>query len=476
MTSTVSRLPFGLALLALAGAVVAVEGGVWDDAWHTDRGRDSFFIAPHLALYGGVTCIGAALTLWVLRAARAAGLREVLRQPALKLAIISLAFTLASAPVDNAWHAAFGRDAVIWSPPHMLGIAGMLALGVALLTQLRGRPVLFAAGSGLLIAAATFPAIEYETDVPQFAARWYLPVLGTGIAFAFALLRHLDHDRRLVASRAAVAHLVLFGALAAFLATQGFPVPALPLVIAPALATDWITTRGGGAVSRALCLTAVLFLAYVPVRNLVGDGVELSTEDILLGIPLTLGAVLAVEALVGGRFPWRPAALPIALAALLAVVPSALAHDPGQGDPAGTMRLRMDADGGRVQVAGVRPGCGELRGGTLTARRAGAVRHAPLQTAGCRMEGRLTVPGRGRWFVYVDVSERGRTVEAWLPIHVGGRDQIRDDARFAYHPNRRSPEALKLIAGVVIYLLMAGLLAATALLARRSVRPAYDGA
>lgn len=42
---------------------------------------------------------------------------------ALALALLSVAVTLASGPIDNAWHIAFGRDSVIWSAPHILGIA-----------------------------------------------------------------------------------------------------------------------------------------------------------------------------------------------------------------------------------------------------------------------------------------------------------------------------------------------------------------
>lgn len=42
--------------------------------------------------------------------------------------------TLATLPVDGAWHAAFGRDAVLWSPPHMLAVFGGLALLVGFLT------------------------------------------------------------------------------------------------------------------------------------------------------------------------------------------------------------------------------------------------------------------------------------------------------------------------------------------------------
>jgi hypothetical protein len=45
--------------------------------------------------------------------------------------------TLAALPIDAAWHAAFGRDAVLWSPPHMLAVFGSLALLVGFLASAR---------------------------------------------------------------------------------------------------------------------------------------------------------------------------------------------------------------------------------------------------------------------------------------------------------------------------------------------------
>lgn len=42
------------AAIAFLAGTAALFGTYWDDAWHTDRGRDDFFIAPHLTLYGGV--------------------------------------------------------------------------------------------------------------------------------------------------------------------------------------------------------------------------------------------------------------------------------------------------------------------------------------------------------------------------------------------------------------------------------------
>jgi hypothetical protein len=133
------ELPPALLIPILLGATLALAGGYWDDAWHTERGRDQFLIAPHLAIYGGVFLAGGALGLWLAVVIRSYGLHAVRRQRPLLLALIGVAATLASAPMDNAWHVAFGRDTVIWSPPHALGIVGTATLGVAVLLELDVR-------------------------------------------------------------------------------------------------------------------------------------------------------------------------------------------------------------------------------------------------------------------------------------------------------------------------------------------------
>jgi hypothetical protein len=188
------RLPAGVVLVAFAGAMSALVGGYWDDAWHTEKGRDSFFIAPHIAIYAGIAVAGVALSMWALAAARDRGLAVVWRHKPLALALLSVAVTLASGPIDNAWHAAFGRDSVIWSPPHMLGIAGTLALGAALLAELARRSERWAramtvVAGALVLASAAFATIEYDTDVPQFDEVFYLPVLGFGTAIGLTLVR-----------------------------------------------------------------------------------------------------------------------------------------------------------------------------------------------------------------------------------------------------------------------------------------------
>jgi hypothetical protein len=123
--------PVLVGLLAGGGSAAALFATYWDDSWHTDKGRDEFAIAPHLLLYSGVLVASLAVAAWGLLAWRRAGwgttgLRVVLAQPALLLAGIGGATTLLSGPVDAAWHEAFGRDAVIWSPPHLTAVLGTL--------------------------------------------------------------------------------------------------------------------------------------------------------------------------------------------------------------------------------------------------------------------------------------------------------------------------------------------------------------
>ncbi len=148
---------------AVAIAVAIVSGaagmvGVYlDTAWHRTVGRDSFFILPHVFIYcGGLGVLGAALT----SVARATlGRAEDFGGPILRLrrlrlplgfAVTALGIfvIMAAAPVDAWWHATFGKDVLIWSPPHLqlhLG-AGVAAIGLlfAVAAQ-RGRGALASA-------------------------------------------------------------------------------------------------------------------------------------------------------------------------------------------------------------------------------------------------------------------------------------------------------------------------------------------
>ena len=254
------RAPALVAAAALAGFVVALLGTYWDDAWHTEKGRDAFLIAPHLVLYAGITLAGGALAVWAALVVRERGLSGVGEQPALLLALTGMVVALGAAPLDNAWHVAFGRDAVIWSPPHMLGIAGNLAIAAALLLELSDREPPWERAAARVAAAAVLavcviPVLEYETDVPQFDLAYYLPLLATGTAFALALSRRALAGRW-VATEVAAVYTAIVAAIALVLAAGGMPGPLVPLLIVPAAAFDLAQARRMGAVTSAATFVA----------------------------------------------------------------------------------------------------------------------------------------------------------------------------------------------------------------------------
>jgi hypothetical protein len=125
----VAGLPAGLLALVVVAGSAGLFATFWDDAWHTDLGRDQATIPPHPLLYASMATIGAVVAAWGLSALwRDRSPTALWWQPPLLLAAASGTVTLAALPIDAAWHASFGRDAVLWSPPHMLAVFGNLAL------------------------------------------------------------------------------------------------------------------------------------------------------------------------------------------------------------------------------------------------------------------------------------------------------------------------------------------------------------
>lgn len=455
----------------LVGSAAALTGGYWDDAWHTERGRDEFFIAPHIAIYGGIALAGAALSVWVLLALRAGGTARVIAHRPLLLAVLGVAATLASGPIDNTWHVLFGRDAVIWSPPHTLGIVGTAALGVALLVEVSrsragwAKAVRPAAGA-FVVAALTFLVVEYETDVPQFDALWYLPVLGITSALALALARRVS-PARWAASEVAAVHLAFVAAVSVILLALGFDSPKLPLLLAPALVLDLGMRRAFPLAGQALLYTAALFALYVPSLNWLQQGVEVGAADVALGFPIALAGVAAALFVVLGEprvpRPSRLASTAVVGAALLLGLPAgAFAHDPGQGKDAGSVALRARTDGRAISLdATARPNlCARAGTGRLVVRRAGLSRDVGMRRSGCRYHGRISVQQRGRWFVYAQLERGDATIESWLPVKLDGGETLTADAtRYAYVARDDKYGKAKTVAGVVLYLLMFGLLA-----------------
>ena len=452
------------AWVAVAAGFGSLLGTYWDDSWHTDRGRDDAWIPPHLLLYGAVAVAGVVVAGWGVAALRRTrSVPAVLRRPPLLLAGLGGTATLAAAPVDAAWHSAFGRDAVLWSPPHMLAVTGSVVLVVGVVAGVAPgrRRALEACAVALLLGALLVPVLEYETDVPQFPEVWYLPVLLASALSAATLSRTLLPGRRVVAP-AVVGYAAFRLAVIGVLALLGFSTPDLPVAVLGLAGVDlpWRTAvlryaAAAAAISGLALLAAVAGHASQPVGQIVA-----------IAAPLVVVVLLVMAR---GR-PLGAAALLLSATALALAAPAARAsaHDPGQGPVIGGVRLTASSDGrgGLSMTAELAAPC-PTEPVAIVARRAGSTARAPLAGAEpCRVSGSLIVPGAGRWFLYVELRDGERLVEAWLPVEADRRGTLTADRELYVPSGASSTSGAEVAAGAAVY----GLIGLLLLVAARGVR------
>lgn len=478
--------PIAVGLVAAAGSAAALVATYWDDSWHTDKGRDEFAIPPHLLLYAGVGVASLAVGLWGLLAWRrcgwgAAGIRHVLGQPGLLLAGLGGVTTLASAPVDAAWHERFGRDAVLWSPPHLAAVAGTLALAVGLLAGLRWARGTGAGTARLLAAAAVIgtlqvPVLEYDSDVPQFATLWFLPVAALGVCVAIALLQDLLPGRWSATSAAGIYTLLRAGTVA-LLAGLGFSLTAVPpvavVMAAVAVMTAWPL---GARLVAAGALTPVLWWPALRLQADVTTIVPASElpASVVLGAAAGALVALAHGDLLMKRRPLTPAgvaatATGILLVTTFAAIPPVWAHDPGQGEAvqSGTLTVTRGTRTATLTMELTQP-CA-LEPVATVARRAGTTVSGPLLARD--VEGRCTLSGRveglsaGRWFVYAQArGPRGEALEAWLPVRA---EESVTESRPLYVAPAADGTGARDVAGATLLTIVAALLVTCLRVARR---------
>jgi hypothetical protein len=125
----------------------ACAGLAWDVAWHRSIGRDGFWTAPHVTVY--MCGVLAAVMSGYLLYTATFGRSEKSYSEKIKAASVSVlgfraplgAFIaawggiamLTSAPFDNWWHAAYGVDLKVESPPHAVLILGVFAIAMGVL-------------------------------------------------------------------------------------------------------------------------------------------------------------------------------------------------------------------------------------------------------------------------------------------------------------------------------------------------------
>jgi hypothetical protein len=467
------------AVAAAAAAGAGIASAYWDDAWHTTLGRDSALIPPHLLLYASIAFVGLLLAVWGLRVLRRGGLLALLRAPGLALAASAAGATVVAAPADAFWHAAFGRDAVLWSPPHLLSVVATAVLLTALLLG-AGARVGFAgraALGGALLGATQIAVMEYDTDVPQFPEALYLPLLVATALGAGWVIVVLSPSRAALA--AAVAGYVALRVLVmAALGAAGWIAPDPPVALLGLLA---LALRAG-AWRWPLAAGAIAVLQVAAAATGASSVALLPAAQSAAALAALLGACAAV---LGARAK-RAAAAGLAGALLVAVLvvaqpaPPAGAHDPGQGASFGSAVLSVDGDGsGRVvvtveglELAGA-PAPAPIR---LLGRRAGQEAVGQLSEVagqGGAFVGSLVLPGPGLWFVYAQFDGSGRTVEAWLPVDSALTGTLRE-SRDLYEPvgGAGSGPPGRAVLGGALLAGAAGLLAwAAAAVSRRRVAP-----
>jgi hypothetical protein len=264
--------------VGLLGVALTWFGAAWDVSWHRLIGRDTFWSAPHLFLYGGIALWGlaslfATVTAMRGRPVRGRELRVGPLRAELGLALIGIAagIVIASAPFDDAWHRAFGRDVDIWSPPHLAGVAGSALAFVGWSVAL--APGIFAIPDGLrrllralmlanVCAVLVFGMNFYYIMAVTREGFFYPLVVAVAIPGALAFGASLLGGRfgaTLTAATYTCAAFVTY----AILAVGGWLAPAFPpLFIAGALAIDLLRARGG-RLAHPLMLGAAFTAAFV---------------------------------------------------------------------------------------------------------------------------------------------------------------------------------------------------------------------
>jgi hypothetical protein len=306
LSSERPRVPWYLWCGALAITSASI-GGAWDVAWHRSIGRDTFWTPAHLAIQacGVIAAVICGYLIMVSTFGNSAESKaasvNVLGFRAPLGAFIAAWGGIAmitSAPFDNWWHAAYGLDVKIVSPPHTLLILGMRAVAVGVLflilaamnrasteDTLSGEQTfkrlqrLFLYVGGLIVSGQMFFLIEYTWDVQLHSVIAYI-AMGIAVPLVFAILSQASRYKWAATTTAAVYMIFAISEILIFplfpaqpklgpvfnpvthLVPAKFPI----LIILPALALDlfWQKTKAWKPWKIAL-VSGFLFIAVLTI-------------------------------------------------------------------------------------------------------------------------------------------------------------------------------------------------------------------
>jgi hypothetical protein len=206
--------------------------------------------------------------------------------------------TLTSAPFDNWWHAAYGLDVKIVSPPHTLLILGLRAVNVGILflilaamnrsatvdlpsskLNFKALQTLFLYLGGLIVTGQMFFLMEYTWDVKLHSVAAYV-ALGIAIPLVFAMLSQASRHRwaatytALIYTLFVIAEILILPLFPAqpklgpvfYPVTHLVPAKFPILIFVPAIALDlfWQRTRGWKPWKVAL-VSGFLFITILTI-------------------------------------------------------------------------------------------------------------------------------------------------------------------------------------------------------------------
>ena len=329
-----------------AGHFLATWGTQWDIQWHLTIGRDSFWIAPHVLTYTGVTVIVLAsfgVLAWMTAhggelGGSAVRVFGVSGSAGYHLATWGIALTVAAAPIDDLWHRLFGLDVTLWSPPHLLGLLGGILNAAACWVIAResypaGRPA-------RLVALVVAGALVYGAIAVGMQPGIRIAYLHGGLGFfTYPLLAALlgplpliitaRLSRLRLAPLLVIAGVLVLGTIGAQIARAGFawtkPTsflaeeiakdPTSPIAVSHEIARkNGTTPRAGNPMLIVLSLVAAGAMVAVDARR------RATLAALAFGLTLLVGVSVLLA-----RLPAFTHALPSTIDAAAAVALTALA-------------------------------------------------------------------------------------------------------------------------------------------------------
>ena len=281
----------------LAAKFIAGWGVQWDIQWHVRIGRDTFWIAPHVMTYAGVTLavlLSFGMLAWDTRRGRApvaplrlAGLAGT---RGFHLAAWGIALTVLAAPIDDLWHRLFGLDVTLWSPPHLLGIAGgVVNSWGCLVIASELYPDGAARLAGLALAgSALFRGLHLTVEPSMLTAyvhggvRFFTLAMLSALILPLALISAARLSGRRWMPLAVLALVIASGVIGSQIARVGFEIlrpvsvideeiakdPTSPIALATAIARKTGSTPGNtGGLFHVISVLPVLALVVVDPRR-----------------------------------------------------------------------------------------------------------------------------------------------------------------------------------------------------------------